>query len=98
MLALTMLACPAYRTHHVQEENRMRDYDPKDVAGRIFRESSKPSIGPHVAMGHNTEIDPVCKKAVPRGAAKAEHDGQTYYFCGTECKDKFGTEPKKYIE
>jgi len=52
----------------------MRDYDSKDIAAKLFRAASKPSIGPHAAMGHNTEIDPVCKKAVPRGAAKAEYD------------------------
>jgi YHS domain-containing protein len=75
----------------------MRDYDPKDVARRLFRESSKPSIGPRVAMGHNTEIDPVCKNAVPRGAAKSEYDRHTYYFCGKECKEKFDHEPEKYL-
>ena len=43
-------------------------------------------------------IDPVCGMSVDENAApaKAEYQGQTYYFCSTECKTKFDREPQKY--
>jgi len=43
--------------------------------------------------------DPVCGMAVdpaqPRG--KAQHDGQTYYFCSPGCMHKFVSSPAKYL-
>ncbi len=43
-------------------------------------------------------IDPVCKMKVEpdKAAAKAEHDGQTYYFCSSMCQQKFVADPQKY--
>jgi YHS domain-containing protein len=26
-----------------------------------------------------------------------EYNGTTYYFCSTECRDKFAKEPQKYV-
>jgi len=41
--------------------------------------------------------DPVCgMDADPKTAAKAEHMGQTYYFCCADCKAAFEKEPGKY--
>jgi Cu+-exporting ATPase len=44
--------------------------------------------------------DPVCGMAVdplqPRG--KAEHEGQTYYFCSPGCMHKFVSSPAKYLQ
>src|SRR5271165_1772818 len=43
--------------------------------------------------------DPVCGRAVdpaqPRG--KAEHEGQSYYFCSPGCMHKFVSSPEKYL-
>ena len=43
-------------------------------------------------------IDPVCGMSVDvnTAPAKASYQGQTYYFCSTECKTKFEREPQKY--
>ena len=30
-------------------------------------------------------------------AATANYAGDTYYFCSTECKDKFEADPEKYV-
>ena len=44
-------------------------------------------------------IDPVCGMTVNENSApaKATHEGQTYYFCSTECQTKFQREPQKYV-
>jgi Cu+-exporting ATPase len=47
-----------------------------------------------------TAKDPVCGMTVNPGTAKggsAAHDGQTYYFCNQRCRDKFRTEPVRYL-
>ena len=46
----------------------------------------------------NMERDPVCGMEVdPNTApAKAERDGQTFYFCSSACKDEFERNPMKY--
>ncbi|MCL4523251.1 MAG: heavy metal translocating P-type ATPase [Acidobacteria bacterium] len=36
-------------------------------------------------------VDPV------RAAGKYDYEGTTYYFCNPRCKEKFQTEPKKYL-
>ena len=45
-------------------------------------------------------IDPVCKMKVEpaKAAAKAEYEGQTYYFCAPGCKAAFEKDPAKYLE
>lgn len=45
------------------------------------------------------ERDPVCGMTVDpqRAAAKAEHDGNIYYFCGKGCAEKFRADPDKYL-
>ncbi len=30
-------------------------------------------------------------------AARAEYKGQTYYFCGSKCKEKFNLNPDQYL-
>ena len=44
-------------------------------------------------------IDPVCGMAVNpvEARGKAQHEGQTYYFCSPACMHKFGLSPKKYL-
>ncbi len=45
-------------------------------------------------------IDPVCGMTVdPKTAThKAEHKGQSYYFCAAGCKTKFVANPAKYLD
>lgn len=33
-----------------------------------------------------------------RSAPHAEHEGQTYHFCGESCKERFAQDPKKYLQ
>lgn len=44
------------------------------------------------------QTDPVCGMQVEEGreAGRAEHEGVTYYFCSTGCKDKFEENPEGY--
>jgi Cu+-exporting ATPase len=30
-------------------------------------------------------------------AGRTEHKGQTYYFCGSKCKEKFDLKPEQYL-
>jgi Cu+-exporting ATPase len=43
--------------------------------------------------------DPVCGMDVETASAAGhtEHDGQTYYFCGSNCKEKFDHNPAQYL-
>jgi Cu+-exporting ATPase len=45
------------------------------------------------------EVDPVCKMLVlpESSAATYEHNGTKYYFCMPGCRDKFVTDPGKYL-
>lgn len=45
-------------------------------------------------------IDPVCGMDVETATAagRTEHDGQTYYFCGSTCKEKFDLHPEQYVD
>ncbi|HEY1422408.1 MAG TPA: HAD-IC family P-type ATPase, partial [Candidatus Acidoferrum sp.] len=43
--------------------------------------------------------DPVCGMTVEpaKAAARMEHAGETYYFCGKGCAQKFSANPEKYL-
>jgi YHS domain-containing protein len=43
--------------------------------------------------------DPVCGMDVEKATAagRTEHKGQTYYFCGSTCKEKFDLNPEQYV-
>jgi P-type Cu+ transporter len=45
-----------------------------------------------------TAKDPVCGMDVQadRAAGKSEHQGQTYHFCSSGCKQKFDQNPDRY--
>ncbi|UTD28486.1 heavy metal translocating P-type ATPase [Bradyrhizobium sp. WD16] len=45
-------------------------------------------------------IDPVCGMSVDPAAAKhrAEHHGETYFFCSAGCRTKFVADPVKYLD
>ena len=46
-----------------------------------------------------TVKDPVCGMDIETATAagRTEHNGQTYYFCGSKCKEKFDLNPKQYV-
>jgi len=43
--------------------------------------------------------DPVCGMDVDtaNAAGHTDHAGQTYYFCGSSCKEKFDHNPAQYL-
>jgi Cu+-exporting ATPase len=43
--------------------------------------------------------DPVCGMEVSpeNGAASAEYEGTTYYFCSEQCKDTFLQDPARFL-
>ena len=42
----------------------------------------------------NEAIDPICGMTVdPTTAIHAERDGETFYFCGEHCREKFLSMP-----
>ena len=43
--------------------------------------------------------DPVCGMDIDKSTAAehADHAGQTYYFCGSKCKEKFDHSPAQYL-
>jgi YHS domain-containing protein len=47
-----------------------------------------------------TAIDPVCKMTVKKtspGGGTAEHEGETYYFCGPGCREAFAADPAQFL-
>jgi YHS domain-containing protein len=44
--------------------------------------------------------DPVCGMQIEEAeaAGQTEHDGRTYYFCSTACKDRFEASPEEYTD
>jgi Cu+-exporting ATPase len=43
--------------------------------------------------------DPVCGMTVDPAKARhrAEHAGQSYFFCGAKCREKFTADPARYV-
>ena len=43
--------------------------------------------------------DPVCGMDIDisTAAGHTDHAGQTYYFCGSKCKEKFDHDPVQYL-
>ena len=43
--------------------------------------------------------DPVCGMDIEAATAagRTEYKGQTYYFCGSACKEKFDLKPDQYL-
>ncbi len=44
--------------------------------------------------------DPVCKMKVDeeKTSIKSEYKGITYYFCSEVCKNKFDSDPERYLK
>ncbi|HEY7029830.1 MAG TPA: YHS domain-containing protein [Thermomicrobiales bacterium] len=47
-----------------------------------------------------TMTDPVCGMQVDssQAPAQSQYQGQIYYFCSVECKQKFEANPKKFVK
>jgi P-type Cu+ transporter len=54
---------------------------------------------PLLETAANQAIDPVCGMTVDPSAAPASyvHEGKTYYFCCAHCREKFKTDPARYL-
>jgi Cu+-exporting ATPase len=53
-----------------------------------------------MVMNNTTAVkDLVCGMDVESATAPARTDykGQTYYFCGSKCKEKFDSKPEQYL-
>jgi len=48
----------------------------------------------------NTHRDPVCNMQVDEknAAGRSEYQGQTYYFCSENCKERFDENPQQYVK
>ena len=46
----------------------------------------------------NAHRDPVCNMQVDEknAAGQSDYQGQTYYFCSQNCKEKFDQNPQQY--
>jgi xanthine dehydrogenase accessory factor len=53
---------------------------------------------PAAPVGDRTATDPVCGMAVAvvASSVRAEHDGETYWFCGEGCRAAFLDAPERY--
>jgi YHS domain-containing protein len=51
------------------------------------------------SSGSHTQMkDPVCGMTVNTSSQhKAAHEGRTYYFCSSGCREKFVENPQKYL-
>ena len=53
-----------------------------------------------MTMKNTTAVkDPVCGMDIETATAsgRTEYNGQTYYFCGSKCKEKFDLNPEQYL-
>ena len=51
-------------------------------------------------MKNTTAVkDPVCGMEIEpaTAAGRTDHKGQTYFFCGSQCKAKFDLNPEHYV-
>lgn len=45
-----------------------------------------------------SDVDPVCGKTVyPANAKTSVYDGYVYYFCSSDCRDRFEAAPDTYV-
>jgi P-type Cu+ transporter len=80
-----------------QEQKDQKQKDQKDHhRHHAHGQPAAASGGTAVADGVR---DPVCGMTVDphRTPHRQEHSGRTYYFCSARCRDKFSTEPAKYL-
>jgi Cu+-exporting ATPase len=55
-------------------------------------------FGARSAAGATKARDPVCGMLVdPSAAPQASHGGHSYFFCSAECRNKFQSEPERFL-
>lgn len=71
----------------------------------VLRDGHSLSDGEKKFLNSQEAIFPAVKDVVcgmrislPRAADFTEYEGSHYYFCGSGCKQMFGTDPKSYIK
>ena len=64
-----------------------------------FRPSGAQKKGDMVMKNTTVVKDLVCGMdvATATAAGRTEYKGQTYYFCGSKCKEKFDLKPEQYL-
>ncbi len=64
----------------------------------VSGDPARPGRGPHEEATVTTATDPVCGMKVEEGdaPAKAEYQGQGYFFCSSDCKEEFEANPGDY--
>lgn len=71
----------------------------RGVDRNVARPAGGGRPGPPAADPPATEaVDPVCGMtvAVSQASLRAEHDGRTWYFCGSGCRQAFLDDPERY--
>jgi len=50
-------------------------------------------------MAPEMDVDPVCGMTVrTKGARSSVYEGQVYYFCSQDCREKFEAAPQTYLK
>jgi len=75
----------------VSDSRRLVNYYRPTRDGRIV-------FGARSAAGATKARDPVCGMLVdPSAAPQASHAGHSYFFCSAECRNKFQSEPERFL-
>ena len=67
---------------------------------RFLKPQAEHSCCVHKSQDAMTALDPVCGMTFIRAkaAATAKQCGQAYYFCSTQCQQKFVADPSRYLK
>jgi P-type Cu+ transporter len=84
----------------VTNANRLRRWQPAPLRpatpATVDVAVETPTSEPPALAAEET-LDPVCGMTVDTDAAAvADHDGRTYRFCSTGCRDRFAADPSAY--
>jgi membrane fusion protein, copper/silver efflux system len=73
------------------------------ISGNFLIDSESRTELAAAGLSGTMEKDPVCGNAVSvkqalKGGRTSIHQGKTYYFSSTDCKEKFGRDPDRYVK
>jgi YHS domain-containing protein len=62
-------------------------------------DNGRVSFGDREEIELATATDPVCGRELKRAdaAAAVDHHGTVYFFCSTDCRDRFAARPDAYV-